>query len=59
MAKSNQVQCPLVDRKIKDIECIENSDVVKGIQIETTIPEEYKKKKDWKEICKKCQWHNY
>ena len=59
MVESNQVQCPLVDREIKDIECIENSDVVRGIQIESAMPEEYKKKTDWKEICKRCQWHNY
>lgn len=53
------VFCPLVDRKIEDIDCIENRDVVDGMIIESSMPNEYKKKENWKDICKKCSWHDY
>ncbi|WP_162610626.1 hypothetical protein [Blautia sp. An249] len=53
------VFCPLVDRKIEDIDCIENRDVVDGMLVESSLPDEYKRKINWKDICRKCQWHNY
>lgn len=53
------VDCPLVDRKIEDIDCIENREIVDGNLIEECMPECYKKKENWKDICKKCKWHNY
>ena len=53
------VFCPLVDRKIEDIDCIENRDVVDGMLVESSLPDEYKRKINWKVICRKCQWHNY
>lgn len=53
------VFCPLVDEKIEDIDCIENSDVVEEMILEETMPDKYKKKKNWKKICKNCKWHNY
>lgn len=54
-----RVFCPLVDRKVEDIDCIENRDVVDGMIIESSLPDEYKRKKNWKEICRDCKWHNY
>ena len=53
------VFCPLVDRKIEDIDCIENRDVVDGMLVESSLPDEYKRKINWKDICRNCQWHNY
>ena len=53
------VHCPLVDRKIEDIDCIENRDVVDDMIVESSMPDEYKRKENWKEICKKCSWHDY
>ena len=53
------VFCPLVDRKIEDIDCIENRDDVDGMLVESSLPDEYKRKINWKDICRKCQWHNY
>lgn len=53
------VFCPLVDDKIEDIDCIENRDVVDGMIKENSLPIRYKQKEKWKEICKKCKWHNY
>ncbi len=53
------VFCPLVDKTIEDIDCIENRDVVEGMIIESALPDKYKKKENWKNICKNCEWHNY
>lgn len=50
----NKIICPLVEREIDPIDCMENRDVK-----EQSIPNEYKQKENWKEICKNCKWHNY
>jgi len=55
----DRVFCPLVDTDIEDIDCIETRDVVVGIIKDDFIPSKYKKKENWKEICKKCKYHNY
>jgi hypothetical protein len=54
-----EVMCPLVDELINDIDCIENRDCVDGIILLSSLPEKYKKKEDFINICKKCKWHNY
>lgn len=56
---NDHIICPLVEEYIKDIDCIENRDVVKGLMIETSLPEKYKIKKNWRSICENCKWHNY
>ena len=53
------IQCILVDKKIEDIDCIENREIVDGNLSEESLPEEYKTKVDWKNICKNCKWHKY
>ena len=53
------IQCILVDKKIEDIDCIENREIVDGNLSEESLPEEYKTKVDWKNICKNCKLHNY
>lgn len=50
----DKVICPLVDHAIDPVDCMENRDTK-----DKFIPAEYKQKKDWKEICKNCKWHNY
>lgn len=57
--EGNTILCPLVDDIIEDIECIENRDVVDEMITEESLPNKYKRKSNWKEICKKCKWHNY
>lgn len=59
MEDDRRVDCPLVDEIIEDIDCIENRDIVDGMIIESSMPERFKKKEHWKDICKKCKWHNY
>ena len=59
MNSPNHVMCPLVDEEIEDIDCIENSSAVDKILKEDSVPERFKEKPDWKEICRKCKWHDY
>lgn len=56
---ADNVFCPLIDKNIEDIDCIENRDIADGMIIESNMPSKYKQKQDWKEICKKCKYHNY
>ena len=56
---NDDIFCPLVDAKIDTGECVENTDVVRGIIKEYTMPEEYKQKENWKEICKNCKYFYY
>lgn len=51
---AKKVKCPLTDDWEQDIDCMENQSV-----IDSSIPERFKKKKDWKEICKQCPFRNY
>lgn len=53
------VFCPLVNANIENIDCIENRDVVDEMIIDDSMPDKYKQKENWREICKKCKWHNY
>ncbi len=46
--------CPLVDREISCVDCMENCDVK-----DSSIPDEYKRKEDWKNICKACPYYPY
>lgn len=52
-----RVNCPLVDEEIEYYECMENQDCADGILVKEALPEKYKRKKDWKKICKECQYH--
>ena len=50
--------CPLVNKEIDEIDCLENMDIVdEFISDESHIPEEFKIKPDYKDICKKCKFH--
>lgn len=51
------IRCPLVDTLITSAECIENVDIVDGMIVEESMPDKYKTKKEWKEICKNCKYH--
>ena len=50
----DDIFCPLVDRLIDKVDCMENRDIK-----EEYIPAEYKQKKDWREMCKKCKYYEY
>lgn len=50
----DRILCPLVNEKIDIVDCMENRDTR-----EESIPKKYKIKKNWKEICKKCKYHEF
>ena len=51
------VQCPLVDREIESIDCLENRDVING-NINAPLPKKYTEKRGYKGICRACKWYN-
>ncbi len=55
----DNILCPLVDTLINIGDCIENIDVVDGLITESSLPDQYKQKENWKEICKNCKYHEY
>lgn len=50
----DKIFCPLVDDKIDIVDCMENRDIK-----DEYIPEKYKKKDNWKEICNGCKYQKY
>ena len=59
MGEPDHVRCPLVDSMIENIDCIENSAAVDGMIKKDSVPERFKQKTNWEEICKNCKWHDY
>lgn len=55
-AYPKQVLCPLVDSMIEDIDCMENQDVANDLIVEESMPDKYKKKENWREICEQCKY---
>ena len=55
----DHVMCPLIEEYIEDIECIINRDVVDELLKERVMPKKFKKCEGWREVCNKCEWHNY
>ena len=52
------VKCPLTDKEIDSFDCLENTDIIDEMYgNESNIPDEFKVKPNYKEICKKCKYH--
>lgn len=52
------IKCPLTDVEIDEIDCLENIDIIDGfISDDSHIPDELKVETNYKEICKKCKFH--
>lgn len=54
MKNDDSVFCPLIDRNIDIVDCMENRDTT-----EASIPAEYKAKSNWKTICQNCANQKY
>lgn len=54
-----EIRCPLVNDWIEDIECIETRDVADEMFMESSLPERFRAKEDWRGICLKCPFHDY
>lgn len=54
----DNIYCPMIDSEIDVADCVENIDVVDGLIVESSLPQIYKQKEDWKDICRKCKYHD-
>lgn len=52
--KKDEILCPLTDNNITIDDCMENRETS-----EKYIPDRFKVKVNWKEICKNCKYYNY
>lgn len=50
----DKILCPLLDDYTTPVDCMETRDIK-----EEFIPELFKKKDNWKEICENCKYHEY
>ena len=58
MLNDDNILCPLIDNGIDVGDCVIYTDVVDRMLKESCIPEEFMEKENWREICKKCKFHN-
>lgn len=54
-----RVLCPLVNETIGNFECLENVDCIDGMIKIESLPQKFKMKENWKELCIKCEYHYY
>lgn len=52
--EDDRVFCHLVDGEITKIDCMENRDIK-----DEFIPDKYKVKENWKDLCKNCHYYEY
>jgi hypothetical protein len=55
--KNDTIECPIIGEKIETGDCVFYSDVASGMIKEGCIPDRFREKTDWREICKKCKYH--
>lgn len=53
----DKIICPLIDDMIEVGDCVVCSDVSSGMLKEECITDKFKEKKNWKDICKNCKYH--
>lgn len=49
--------CPLVDELIDNADCFENCCVAEYQIKPDTLPERFKQKPNWRDICLDCKYH--
>lgn len=59
MEYDDRVMCSLIDDKIDPMECVDVVDCVLNPLFLNSLPEKYKAKENFKDICKQCKWHCY
>jgi hypothetical protein len=57
-SSDDMVLCKLIDDKIEIGDCVICSDVASGMLKANCIEEKYRKKDNWRTICKECKYHN-
>lgn len=54
MINDDSIFCPLIDKNIDFVDCMENRDTK-----DASIPAEFKVKSNWKDICQNCPFQKY
>ncbi len=54
---SESVVCPLVGEKIDIWDCYENISIADRQLKESAMPERFKQKPNWRDICLDCKYH--
>lgn len=52
------IKCPVVERKIDIGDCVVIVDVCDGAIKERVLGDEILEKKNWREICRACEYHD-
>ena len=53
----DKIGCPLTDGMIELMDCVVCSDTASGMLKEYCIPDKFKQKRNWRDICKNCIYH--
>lgn len=51
------IRCPLVNEEIEVGECVTTVDVCDGFVKERVLDQRILKNEDWKDVCRKCKYH--
>lgn len=55
----DEVMCPMIDEIIDSYICVGIRDIPAGLFKLECMPDRFKKKDNWIEICKACEWHDF
>lgn len=54
---NDAIKCPLIDEFIEIGDCVVYSDIARGMIKERCLPDKFKVKENWRNICKSCKYH--
>lgn len=52
------IRCAIINKEIDIGECVTIVDISEGCAKETLLPGDIAKIREWKVICKECEYHN-
>jgi hypothetical protein len=58
MQENDTIMCPLIDSEIEIGDCVVYTDVADKMLKESCIPEKFRENKNWREVCRKCEYHD-
>jgi hypothetical protein len=56
--KDDTIICPMINDLIEIADCVVYSDVTSGMLKDYCIPDKFKEKNNWRDICHRCNYHN-
>lgn len=52
------IKCPITNKEIDIGECVTTVDACEHCVSETVVARELKEVKNWRDICRKCEYHD-